>query len=165
VYRSSWPPEVFDVASRIRRPRKIKNMTVFLSVKSTFSRGQAERCACRQFRLLRAFQEEPLRFEGHSWVQTQNCSRSQAIALNDYPRTAHLAWNSAVPSRCNSHPAHSRETRRNLRQERWTSKLRRAIRANYNFECRAPAELHGARCPLRGNLRLLWPTQWLPRNS
>jgi hypothetical protein len=71
--------------------------------------NQAELSPSRDWLLV--FQEKQLRFEGYSWVQTQNCSKGQAIALNDYPKTAQLARNSAVSLPGIFRPSHSTGTR------------------------------------------------------
>jgi len=81
-------------------------MPVFLSVKFAWLVGKAELCARRQVRLLVAFREEPLRFEGRSGVQTQDSLRNHAIAQNDYRETRQLELNSAIPQRGNLCRAH-----------------------------------------------------------
>jgi hypothetical protein len=55
VYRSSWPPEIFDVTSRIRGLRKNKKnnrkMPAFHAGEMRLVGRQAERSARRQVRL------------------------------------------------------------------------------------------------------------------
>ncbi len=141
-------------------------MPVFLSVKSAWLGGQAELFARRQIRLLVVFREEPLRFEEHSEARTQNCSRSQAIGQDDYPKTAQLAQHSAVPGRSNLR-ARSNGSHCKLRQTQWTSKLPRAFRGNHSSERRERAALCGTwRRPhdsfllLRPSLRLAGNSEW-----
>jgi hypothetical protein len=140
-------------------------ISAFHRVEIRLIRKAGRTLARRGARLLLAFQEGQLRFEGHSGVRAQIYWRSHMVGENKNRGTALAVQNSPVQARGIFHRAHSNGMRRKHPQEEYESKRSRAILANCKSEKRAPAALRGAWHRLCGNSHLLRPMRALPDNS